>query len=90
MARGTLRAPSEQDELVVVDVEHECIEQLRARWFVDLVMCVDHDVLDRRAVQCHAPAGLRGRGGRHVGFSVVGVFGERALCIERPWRRRQT
>ena len=83
-ARGTLRASLEQDELVVVDVEHECIEQLRARWFVDLVMCVDHDVLDRRAVQGHAPVGLCCDRGRRGGI------GERALCLKRPWHRRQT
>lgn len=75
------RASSEQNELVVVDVEHECVEQLRDGRFVDLVMRVDHDVFDRRAVQRDAPAGLWGGGGRRVDFSVVSAFGEYALCI---------
>ena len=83
------RASSEQNEFLVVDVEHERVEQLRDARFVDLVMRIDHDVLDRRAIQRDAPAGLRCGSGRRGGFGVVGVFGECALCIERPGHRRQ-
>lgn len=79
----------EKDEFFVVDVEHECIEQLSDARFVDLVMCVDYDVLDRRAVQGHAPAGLWCGGGWCGGFGVGGVFDECTLCVEGPGCLRQ-
>ena len=83
------RASSEQNEFFVVDVEDERVEQLHGARFVDLVVRVDHDVLDRRAVQCEAPAGLWCGGGWRRALGVGSVFDECALGIERPRHRWQ-
>lgn len=80
---------SEQDEVFVVDVERECVEQLRGGRLVDLVMRIDYDVLDRRAVQGHAPIGVWGGGGWRSSFGVGGIFDECGLCVEGPWRPRE-